>query len=73
MMALYWTFLLVAGVWGSSPPPVDVDIDRMVGRFYVVRIRDSIPVVFIYFLLHFMLFSIFYFLALKYININRNL
>ena len=42
-MAPFLTFLFVTvvGVTCSSPPPpVDFDIDRMVGRFYVVRVAD---------------------------------
>ena len=36
--------VMVAGVGcGSSPPsPVDFDIDRMGGRFYVVRVADPV-------------------------------
>ena len=38
-MVLYLLLWLsvVSGVWCTGPPPpVDFDIDRMVGRFYVV-------------------------------------
>ena len=45
-MASYLTlFVMMTGVWCSSPPPVDVDIDKMVGRFYVVSILFTTVVV----------------------------